>query len=93
MQQELANLCGIIDGVADSDAIKRLRQLAAKRKRLEGEIDAATEQALRDGEFVEDIADALGASREKVRRFRVAHEIADPRETRRAKGAAFRREG
>ena len=82
----------MIDGVADSDAIKKLRQLAGKRKRLDDEIDAATEQALRDGEFVEDIADALGASREKVRRFRVARDIPDAREIRAAKGAAFRRE-
>jgi len=53
---------------------------------------AKTEALLRDGEFVADIADALGVSRETIRRFRDERGIADAREIRQAKGAAFRRE-
>lgn len=79
--------------MADSEGIKRLRALAGRRKRLNTEIDEATEALLRDGEFVTDVADALGVSRETVRRFRDEHGIPDAREIRAAKGAAFRREG
>jgi hypothetical protein len=77
--------------MADSPGIKRLRQLVAERKQLSGEIDDVVAELLRDGEFVEDIADALGESREKVRRVRVALGIPDAREIRRAKGSPARR--
>jgi hypothetical protein len=84
--------------VPDTPAIGRLRQLAARQKQLavqqkqvDGEINAETEEALRNGEFMEDIADALGVSREKIRRFRISKGIPDPRETRRAMGAPARR--
>ena len=79
--------------MADSDGVKRLRQLAARRRKLTEEIDEATETLLRDGEFVQDVADALGVSRETIRRFRDERGIPDAREIRQAKGAAFRREG
>lgn len=79
--------------MTESDGIKRLRQLATRRRKLAAEIDATTEALLRDGEFVADVADALGVSRETIRRFRDEHGIADAREIRQAKGAAFRREG
>ena len=75
----------------DSDGIKHLQQLAARRKRLDGEIDAATESLLRDGEFIDAIAATLGVSRETVRRFRDDRSIPDAREIRRAKGAPARR--
>ena len=88
----MANSCGIIERVTESEGIKRLRQLATRRRKLAVEIDAATEALLRDGEFVTDIADALGVSRETIRRFRDDHGIADAREIRQAKGVAFRRE-
>ena len=78
--------------MTESDGIKRLRQLATRRRKLAAEIDAATEALLRDGEFVADIADALGVSRETIRRFRDDRGIADAREIRQAKGVAFRRE-
>ena len=78
--------------MTESEAIKKLRQLAVRRKRLDGEIEAATEGALRDGEFVEDIAAALSESRETVRRFRKERDIPDAREIRRAKGLPLRRE-
>lgn len=77
--------------VPDTPAIARLRQLATRRKKLEGEIDAATEEALRDGEYVEDIAAALDVSRETVRRFRKDRDIPDARDIRAAKGAPRRR--
>lgn len=77
--------------MTESDGIKRLRQLASKRDRLAAEIDELTDSLLREGGFVEDIADALGTSREKVRRFRVEREIPDAREIRRAKGSPARR--
>lgn len=89
----MAKSCGIIYGVADSEGIKRLRQLAARRGKLNVEIDEVTEEVLRAGEFVGDVADALGVTRETVRRFRDAHGIPDAREIRKAKGSAFRREG
>jgi hypothetical protein len=77
--------------MSESDGIKRLRQLASRRDHLAAEIDTLTDSLLREGEFVENIAAALGTSREKVRRFRVEREIPDAREIRRAKGAAARR--
>jgi hypothetical protein len=89
----LAKFCGIIERVPDSEGIKKLRQLAARRGKLDAEIDEATEAVLRDGEFVADVADALGITRETVRRFRDKHGIPDAREIRKAKGTAFRREG
>jgi hypothetical protein len=46
---------------------------------------------LREGEFVNDVADALGVSRETIRRFRDARDIPDAREIRRAAGAPARR--
>jgi hypothetical protein len=81
----------MIPGMADSPGIKRLRQLVARRKQASEQVDAAVAELLRDGEFVEDIADALGESREKVRRVRVALGIPDAREIRRAKGSPARR--
>jgi hypothetical protein len=39
------------------------------------------------------VDDALGVTRETVRRFRDKHGIPDAREIRKAKGTAFRREG
>jgi hypothetical protein len=45
---------------------------------------------LRDGEFV---ADALGVTRETIRRFRDQHGIPGARAIRKAKGTPFRREG
>lgn len=77
----------------DSDGIKKLRQLATRRSKLNTEIDEATEAVLRDGEFVADVADALGVTRETIRRFRDQHGIPDAREIRKEKGTAFRREG
>jgi hypothetical protein len=77
--------------MVESDGIKRLRQLASKRDRLDADIDALTDDLLREGEFVEDIAAALSTSREKVRRFRKDRNIPDAREIRRAKGAPGRR--
>jgi hypothetical protein len=88
----LANSCGIIEAMSESDGIKRLRQLAARRRKISTEIDEATEALLRDGEYVADIADALGESRETVRRFRNERGIPDAREIRRAKGAPLRRD-
>jgi hypothetical protein len=90
-QQAVANLCGIIERVTESDGIRKLRQLAARRRKISAEIDEVTEALLRDGEFVEDIAGALGESRETVRRFRNERGIPDAREVRRAKGAPLRR--
>jgi hypothetical protein len=91
----MANSCGIISGVTDSEGIKKLRQLAAKRKKtiaaLDAEIDELTEQLLRDGEYVESIAAARDVSRETIRRFRKEREIPDARATRSAKGEPRRR--
>jgi DNA invertase Pin-like site-specific DNA recombinase len=87
----LANLCGIIFGMVESEGLTHLRQLAARKRRLDTEIDEQVEALLREGEFVNDIADALGVSRETVRRFRDARGIPDARETRRAMGAPARR--
>lgn len=81
----------MILAMADSPGIKHLRQLVARKKQVGEQIDAAVADLLRDGEFVEDIADALGESREKVRRVRVALGIPDAREIRRAKGSPARR--
>ncbi len=50
-----------------------------------------TEALLREGEFVNDVADALAVSRETIRRFRDARDIPDYREIRRAAGAPARR--
>jgi hypothetical protein len=77
--------------MTESDGIRKLRQLAARRREISAEIDQATEALLREGEFVNDIADALGESRETVRRFRKERDIPDAREIRRTKGAASRR--
>lgn len=79
--------------MAESDGIRKLRQLASRRRKLSAEIGEQTETLLRDGEFVNDIADALGESRETVRRFRKERGIPDARGIRRAKGAAARRSG
>lgn len=87
----MANLCGMILCMADSPGIKRLRQLVARRERASGEVDDAVAGLLREGEFVEDIADALGESREKVRRVRKELGIPDAREIRRSKGLPPRR--
>jgi hypothetical protein len=81
----------MILAMADSPGIKHLRQLVAKREQITEQIDASVAGLLREGEFVEDIADALGESREKVRRVRVALGIPDAREIRRAKGSPARR--
>lgn len=86
-------MCGIIVCMTGTDGIRKLRQLADQRRKLNAAIDQATEELLRDGEFVEDIAGALGESRETVRRFRKQRDIPDAREIRRAKGAAERRGG
>lgn len=77
--------------MSESDGITRLRRLAATRRKISAEIDETLEALLRDGEFVEDIADALGESRETVRRFRKGRDIPDAREIRRGKGTAARR--
>jgi hypothetical protein len=90
-QYLLANPCGIIFRMADSEGIQRLRRLAARKRRLDAEIDEATEALLREGEFVEDVAGALGVSRETIRRFRDARDIPDAREIRRAMGSPARR--
>jgi hypothetical protein len=87
----MANSCGIILRMADSEGLQRLRRLAARKQRLDAEIDEVTEALLREGEFVNDIADALGVSRETIRRFRDTRGIPDARETRRAAGAPARR--
>jgi DNA-binding NarL/FixJ family response regulator len=78
--------------MADSPGIKRLRSLVRRREEVSGQIDEAVAELLRDGEFVEDIADALGTSRETVRRTRDRLGIADAREIRRAKGLPTRRQ-
>lgn len=91
MQDGLANSCGIILVVSETDGIRRLRQLAARRKRLDAEIDEAAEAVLRDGEYVEDVATALDVSRETIRRFRDKRGIPDTREIRKAKGLPLRR--
>lgn len=81
----------MISCMTESAGTGRLRQLVAERKRVSDDIDAEVIRLLRDGEFVEDIAGALGESREKVRRVRKAQGIPDAREIRRVKGAAPRR--
>jgi hypothetical protein len=82
----------MISGMAESEGLKKLRLLAARRVELSTEIDDATEALLREGEFVADVADALGVSRETIRRFRDEHHIPDAREIRKEKGTAFRRD-
>lgn len=77
--------------VPDSPGIVRLRQLVKRRGRLETEISETVGALLRDGEYIEDIADALGESREKVRRIRVELGIRDAREIRRERGLPLRR--
>jgi hypothetical protein len=77
--------------VASNPALDRLRQLVARRKQLTAEIDQTTEAVLREGAFVNDVADALGESRETVRRFRKDRGIPDAREIRRAMGGPARR--
>lgn len=77
--------------VSESPGVQRLRQLVGRRKRLDSRIGYVTERLLREGEFVGDIAGALGVSREKIRRLRKELCIPDAREIRRAKGAAPRR--
>jgi len=84
-------MCGMIMCMVESDGIKHLRLMARRRKRLDADINAATESLLRDGEFIEDVALALDVSRETVRRFRDEHDIPDAREIRRAKGLPSRR--
>ena len=87
----MANSYGIIGSVSESEGIKRLRELVATRRQASTEIDATLEELLRAGEYVEDIASALGESREKVRQFRIAHGIPDARDIRREKGTPRRR--
>jgi transposase-like protein len=87
----LATLYGIILRMAESAGVTRLRRLVAKRDKASTEVDAQVVALLREGEFVEDIAAALGESREKVRRTRKTLGIPDAREIRRAKGAVTRR--
>jgi hypothetical protein len=91
LQQAPANSYGIIDSVSESDRIKRLRGLVAVRNKASADIDALLAELLRDGEYVEDLAAALGESREKVRQFRMAHGIPDTRDIRREKGKPRRR--
>jgi hypothetical protein len=87
----MANIRGIIFRMADSPGLANLRHLAERRQQLSAEIDTATETLLRAGEFVEDVSDALGESRETVRRFRKRRGIPDAREIRRANGSPARR--
>lgn len=77
--------------MAGSRGLEQLRCLATTRRQLDAQIDTLTESLLREGEFVEDIADAQEVSREKIRRFRKDHDIPDAREIRRAKGLPTRR--
>src|SRR5262245_13806465 len=77
--------------MTDSAGIIRLRDLAGSRRRVQADIDTLTPRLCADGEFVTAIADALGVSRETIRRFRDNHGILDAREIRRAKGASARR--
>lgn len=77
--------------VSGGSKLEELRRLAATRRQLDAQIDALTESLLRDGEFVEDIADTQGVSREKIRRFRKDRDIHDTREVRRVKRAPARR--
>jgi len=77
--------------MSESEGIKRLREMVAARKQATAEIDALLVELLGDGEYVEDVADALGESREKVRQFRIAHDIPDARDIRRDKGKPRRR--
>jgi hypothetical protein len=91
MQEELANSSGMILGMPDSPGIARLRQLVTRRNKVVAEIDQAVADLLRDGEYVEDIADALSESREKVRQARKRLGLPDAREIRREKGLPLRR--
>jgi len=77
--------------MGESDGLRRLRLLAARRRRINDQIDALLAELLSAGEFIEDIATALDESRENVRRFRIKRGIPDAREIRRAQGAAARR--
>ncbi|HMH92540.1 MAG TPA: hypothetical protein VK586_15820 [Streptosporangiaceae bacterium] len=77
--------------MTESEGIRRLRNLVATQKQAAAAVDSALEELLRAGEYVEDIAAALGESREKVRRFRVEHGIPDARDIRREKGEPRRR--
>ena len=77
--------------MTESEGIKRLRQLVGRKNRLSAEINQQTAALLTEGEFIEDIAGALGESRETVRRFRDKHKIPDTREIRRANGLPPRR--
>lgn len=90
-QWDSANLYGIINAVSESDGIKRLRELVAIRDRASADVDECLAELLRDGEYVENLADALEESREKVRQFRIARGIPDAREIRAAKGKPLRR--
>lgn len=91
MQWIMATMCGIILCMGESPGIARLRKLVAAAKRANAAVDAQVETLLRDGEFVEDIADALEVSRETVRRTRDKLDLPDAREIRRAKGLPTRR--
>lgn len=84
-------MCGIIGCVSESTGIRDLRQLVSDRRELDAKIDEKTAELLREGEFVEDVAAALGESREKVRRFRNERNIPDTRDIRREKGLPPRR--
>jgi hypothetical protein len=77
--------------MSDSDGIKQLRQLAAKRAKLNADIDETAETVLRSGEYVENVAAALGVSRETIRRFRDKHQIPDARDIRQESGRPRRR--
>jgi hypothetical protein len=77
--------------VSESDGIKRLRELVAIRNQASADVDKLLAELLRDGEYVDNLADALDESREKVRRFRKEHGIPDARDIRREKGEPRRR--
>jgi len=77
--------------MTDTPGIQRLRRLVAKQNAATAAVDEVVAECLREGEFVEDIADALGRPREKVRRIRVALGLPDTREIRREKGLPLRR--
>lgn len=91
MQQETANQCGKIQPMPESPGITHLRQLVGRRKKIDAEIDGVVADLLRGGEYVEDIADALEESREKLRRLRKALRIPDARQIRKERGMPMRR--
>jgi hypothetical protein len=77
--------------MSESEGIRRLRELVAVRNKASEDVEELLVELLGNGEYVENLADALGESREKVRRFRIAHGIPDARDIRREKGEPRRR--